>query len=179
MLFKLPSKKSTLLFLVVLFLGKVLFSFYEFYHKIPEDQIAKFRSQMNYILFDYKKSQDINKRFGQPIEREQTLINGFLLEKVVYNLNQIDTDNLFKYSPLEFKIDHKIEIVHVYFYKKFLNLDTLVSILYNSIIWSLSLIAVVFLLVLGFYITIYILFLFYKFIKLHLSKDMPVAQQAE
>jgi len=179
MLFKLPSKKSTLLFLVILFLGKMLFSFYEFYHKIPEDQITKVRSQQNYILFDYNKAQELNKRFGQPIEKEQTLINGFLIEKMVYNLNQIDTVNLLIFSPIEFRINHKTEIVYVYFFKKFLNLETTISILYNSLIWIISLIIAVFLLVIGFYITIYILFLFYKLIKSRLPQNMPVVPQAE
>jgi len=178
-MFKSSYKKSLLFLIFVLFLGKVLFTFYEFYNKLPEDHITKVRSQVNYILFDYNKAQDLNKKFGQPIEKEQTLINGFLLEKMVYNLNQIDSDNLLKFSPIEFRIEHKTEIVYVYFFKKFLNLETTISILYNSLIWTMSLIIAVFLLVIGFYITIYILFLFYKLIKSSLLKNKPVVPQAE
>ena len=73
-MFKSSYKKSLLFLIFVLFLGKVLFTFYEFYNKLPEDHITKVRTQVNYILFDYNKAQDLKKKIW-PTNRKRTNAN--------------------------------------------------------------------------------------------------------
>ncbi|GIX40793.1 MAG: hypothetical protein KatS3mg129_0526 [Leptospiraceae bacterium] len=175
----LKKYKTQLIIIVgILFIGKILFSFYKFTFQLPENYLENIRKEGNYIILTYKKSKLWYQNFLEPIQKEQTLIDNLFLSKNVYNTGKINFEDILKFQPIEMKLNSDSNNITIYFYKRYFNLNVFFKLIYESFIWLLSLIFIFILVILGIYITLYLIVLInrmirnYKLTK-YITKEAP------
>ncbi len=165
------TKKSILILLILLFLGNILFSLYRNFHVIPENLWNLIKKSNNYVIIYGDYFNDL-KDFPPPLQKEKILKDGLLIQMYQYPIESIPWDFILSLNPKELKIHYDKDTINLYFYKKLFYFDSILEILYNSFLWTISITIMTGFLGFLLFFSLYLLIRLRKFLKEYLTKKI-------
>lgn len=161
-----------LILFIILLVGKLLYTSLRFSLDIPENLQEILQKQNNYILLPYNQLENWKNQYKEVKYQEYILQNNLLIEKYIYDSNTIDFPTLMKFYPIEFRIQNNSTPISVYFYKKWFTWGKFISLLYDSFLWTLSIIVMVLFMILAIYSIVYFLYYIQKLLKQYQIKKL-------